>query len=284
MPLVPLPPTSCPWWPPQTAQAIGRWPLKPAVPQGCSWDPDALFQGVPPNKSIYDVWVSHFRDLAAPTPGWLLSWCSLWGSQGRCCIPLPPSPAALRLVEGKPRCVWLLQPWDTRHQPCWVCVFIGHPRRVVAQLGTTPTLMVGHASPIPRGKAGRSRPLLGVALPVPFLVPPSPAFCPSIHPSIPHHLSLPLPGSRLGEGLMTAPAWSPVLPQLLPGKEVVPFGGGDGEWKPYLVLVVVVGKIAVKEQTTFKKKKEFLSSRRAPSLLRVCLIRSGPPRWTSFLR
>ncbi|EPY78100.1 forkhead box H1-like protein [Camelus ferus] len=34
-------------------------------------------EGVPPNKSIYDVWGSHPRDLAAPSPGWLLSRCSL---------------------------------------------------------------------------------------------------------------------------------------------------------------------------------------------------------------
>lgn len=48
-----------------------------------------------------------------------------------------------------------------------------------------------------------------------------------------------------------APSLSPVPPPLLPGKEVAPLGGGDGEWRPYLVLVVVVGKIRVKEQTTF---------------------------------
>uniref|UniRef100_A0A2K5C519 Fork-head domain-containing protein n=1 Tax=Aotus nancymaae TaxID=37293 RepID=A0A2K5C519_AOTNA len=42
-------------------------------PPGLLWDLDTLFQGVPPNKSIYDVWISH----PAPAPGWLLSWCSL---------------------------------------------------------------------------------------------------------------------------------------------------------------------------------------------------------------
>ncbi|VFV34788.1 forkhead box protein h1-like, partial [Lynx pardinus] len=46
-------------------------------PPGLLWNLDALFQGVPPNKSIYDVWVSHSRDPAASTPGWLLSWYSL---------------------------------------------------------------------------------------------------------------------------------------------------------------------------------------------------------------
>uniref|UniRef100_A0A9L0K2C4 Forkhead box H1 n=1 Tax=Equus asinus TaxID=9793 RepID=A0A9L0K2C4_EQUAS len=77
MPLAPLPPTSCPQCPPSTSPAY--WGVAPEThgPPGLLWDLDALFQGVPPNKSIYDVWISHPRDLAAPTPGWLLSWYSL---------------------------------------------------------------------------------------------------------------------------------------------------------------------------------------------------------------
>ncbi|CAK6439046.1 unnamed protein product [Pipistrellus nathusii] len=77
VPLAPLPPASCPQCPPPSSPAY--WGVAPKThgPQGLLWDLDALFQGVPPNKSIYDVWVSHPRELAAPTPGWLLSWCSL---------------------------------------------------------------------------------------------------------------------------------------------------------------------------------------------------------------
>lgn len=77
MPLAPLPPTSCPQCPPSASPAY--WGVAPEThsPPGLLWDLDALFQGVPPNKSIYDVWVSHPRELAAPTPGWLLSWYSL---------------------------------------------------------------------------------------------------------------------------------------------------------------------------------------------------------------
>ncbi|XP_074243401.1 forkhead box protein H1 [Saimiri boliviensis] len=76
MPLAPLP-TSCPQCPPSTSPAY--WGVAPETrgPPGLLWDLDTLFQGVPPNKSIYDVWISHPRDLAAPAPGWLLSWCSL---------------------------------------------------------------------------------------------------------------------------------------------------------------------------------------------------------------
>ncbi|KAF6269680.1 forkhead box H1 [Rhinolophus ferrumequinum] len=76
IPLAPLPPTSCPQCPPSTSPAYWGAP-EPHSPPGLLWDLDALFQGVPPNKSIYDVWVSHPRELAAPTPGWLLSWYSL---------------------------------------------------------------------------------------------------------------------------------------------------------------------------------------------------------------
>ncbi|KAM9690356.1 forkhead box protein H1 isoform 1-T1 [Dama dama] len=77
MPLAPLPPTSCPRCPPSTS--TGYWGVAPEThgPTRLLWDLDALFQGVPPNKSIYDVWVSHPRDLATPTPGWLLSWYGL---------------------------------------------------------------------------------------------------------------------------------------------------------------------------------------------------------------
>ncbi|XP_004387459.1 forkhead box protein H1 [Trichechus manatus latirostris] len=77
MPLAPLPPTSCPQCPPAASPAY--WGVAPEArgPPGLLWDLDALFQGVPPNKSIYDVWVSHPRDLTTPAPGWLLSWYSL---------------------------------------------------------------------------------------------------------------------------------------------------------------------------------------------------------------
>uniref|UniRef100_A0A8C9K4E2 Forkhead box H1 n=1 Tax=Panthera tigris altaica TaxID=74533 RepID=A0A8C9K4E2_PANTA len=77
MPLAPLPPTSCPQCPPSTSPAF--WGVAPEThaPPGLLWDLDALFQGVPPNKSIYDVWVSHSQDPAASSPGWLLSWYSL---------------------------------------------------------------------------------------------------------------------------------------------------------------------------------------------------------------
>ncbi|XP_023604066.1 LOW QUALITY PROTEIN: forkhead box protein H1 [Myotis lucifugus] len=77
VPLAPLPPTSCPQCPPSSSPAY--WGVAPEThsPPGLLWDLDALFQGVPPNKSIYDVWVSHPGELAAPTPGWLLSWYSL---------------------------------------------------------------------------------------------------------------------------------------------------------------------------------------------------------------
>ncbi|XP_021574237.1 forkhead box protein H1 [Carlito syrichta] len=76
IPLTP-PPTSCPRCPPSTSPAY--WGMAPETqgPPGMLWDLDTLFQGVPPNKSIYDAWVSHPRDLAAPAPGWLLSWYGL---------------------------------------------------------------------------------------------------------------------------------------------------------------------------------------------------------------
>ncbi|XP_006830949.1 PREDICTED: forkhead box protein H1 [Chrysochloris asiatica] len=77
MPLAPLPSASCPGCP--SANRPAYWGVAPEAqaPPGLLWDLDALFQGVPPNKSIYDVWVSHPRDLTVPAPGWLLSWYSL---------------------------------------------------------------------------------------------------------------------------------------------------------------------------------------------------------------
>lgn len=118
---------------------------------------------------------------------------------GQGLLSSPTLSCHLRPVEGKLRDVWLCL--ETRGTSCAENrVFIGHSRRAVAQLGTTAALTVSHASLTPRGKAGRNRAVLEVALPVPFLVPPSAALCPSIHPSLHHHLSLPLPGSGLGEG------------------------------------------------------------------------------------
>lgn len=77
MPLAPLPPASCPQCPPAAGPAYwGLSPDNPGSPQ-LLWDLDALFRGVPPNKSIYDVWVSQPRDPAGPAPSWLLSWYSL---------------------------------------------------------------------------------------------------------------------------------------------------------------------------------------------------------------
>lgn len=72
-----LPPTSCPQCPPSTSPAYWGVPPEPHGAPRLLWDLDALFRGVPPNKSIYDVWVSHPRDLAAPAPSWLLSWYRL---------------------------------------------------------------------------------------------------------------------------------------------------------------------------------------------------------------
>ncbi|XP_004618778.1 forkhead box protein H1 [Sorex araneus] len=78
MPLPPpLPSTSCPQCPPSTSPAYWGVPPEPHGPPRLLWDLDALFRGVPPNKSIYDVWVSHPRDLVAPAPNWLLSWYRL---------------------------------------------------------------------------------------------------------------------------------------------------------------------------------------------------------------
>ncbi|XP_058132182.1 forkhead box protein H1 [Dasypus novemcinctus] len=76
MPLAPLPASSCPQCPPTTSRSF--WGVSPEThgPPGLLWDLDTLFQGVPPNKSIYDVWVSRPRD-PVPAPGWLLSWYSL---------------------------------------------------------------------------------------------------------------------------------------------------------------------------------------------------------------
>ncbi|XP_012580557.1 PREDICTED: forkhead box protein H1, partial [Condylura cristata] len=77
MPLAPLPPTSCPQCPPSGSSGYWGAAPEPHAPPGLLWDLDTLFRGVPPNKSIYDVWVSRPRDPATPGPGWLLSWCSL---------------------------------------------------------------------------------------------------------------------------------------------------------------------------------------------------------------
>ncbi|XP_029779219.1 forkhead box protein H1 [Suricata suricatta] len=74
---VPRSSPACPQCPPSTSPAY--WGVAPEThaPPGLLWDLDALFQGVPPNKSIYDVWVSHPQDPTASSPGWLLSWYSL---------------------------------------------------------------------------------------------------------------------------------------------------------------------------------------------------------------
>uniref|UniRef100_A0A8D2AIR4 Forkhead box protein H1 n=1 Tax=Sciurus vulgaris TaxID=55149 RepID=A0A8D2AIR4_SCIVU len=77
MPLAPLPSTSCPRCPPSASPTYWGVASESQGSPRLLWDLDSLFQGVPPNKSIYDVWVSHPRDLAAPAPGWLLSWYSL---------------------------------------------------------------------------------------------------------------------------------------------------------------------------------------------------------------
>lgn len=77
MPLAALPPTSCPQCPSSASPAYWSVGTESQGSQDLLCDLDSLFQGVPPNKSIYDVWVSHPWDLAAPAPGWLLSWYSL---------------------------------------------------------------------------------------------------------------------------------------------------------------------------------------------------------------
>ncbi|XP_052017566.1 forkhead box protein H1 isoform X2 [Apodemus sylvaticus] len=77
MPLATLPTTSCPQCPSSVSPAYWSVGTESPGSQDLLCDLDSLFQGVPPNKSIYDVWVSHPRDLAAPAPGWLLSWYSL---------------------------------------------------------------------------------------------------------------------------------------------------------------------------------------------------------------
>lgn len=51
--------------------------------------------------------------------------------------------------------------------------------------------------PTPRGQTAKSG---GLARSSPFLIPLSLSVCPSFLPSIHHHVSLPTPGSRLGEG------------------------------------------------------------------------------------
>ncbi|CAO2601876.1 Forkhead box protein H1 [Lemmus lemmus] len=77
VPLATLPPTSCPQCPSSTSPAYWSVGTESQGSPDLLCDLDSLFQGVPPNKSIYDVWASHPWDLAAPAPGWLLSWYSL---------------------------------------------------------------------------------------------------------------------------------------------------------------------------------------------------------------
>ncbi|XP_004580951.4 forkhead box protein H1 [Ochotona princeps] len=77
MPVTSLPATSCLQCPPSSSPAYWGVASETRGPSGLLWDLDALFQGVPPNKSIYDAWVSHPRDPAASAPGWRLSWYSL---------------------------------------------------------------------------------------------------------------------------------------------------------------------------------------------------------------
>nr|XP_021514926.1 forkhead box protein H1 [Meriones unguiculatus] len=77
MPLATLPPTSCPQCPSSTSPAYWSVGTESQGSRDLLCDLDSHFQGAPPNKSIYDVWVSHPWDLAAPAPAWLLSWYSL---------------------------------------------------------------------------------------------------------------------------------------------------------------------------------------------------------------
>uniref|UniRef100_F7EP29 Forkhead box protein H1 n=1 Tax=Monodelphis domestica TaxID=13616 RepID=F7EP29_MONDO len=79
MPLAQIPPPTCPQCLPSSGPSY--WGLTPKAtgPTGSLGDLDALFQAVPPNKSIYDVWVTHPLDLVSPnsrgsTPGTLLTW------------------------------------------------------------------------------------------------------------------------------------------------------------------------------------------------------------------
>ncbi|KAL1767534.1 forkhead box protein H1 [Sigmodon hispidus] len=76
MPLATLPPTSYSQCPSSTSPVCWRVGTESQGSQDLLCDLDSLFQGVPPNKSIYDVWVNHPWDLAVSAPGWLLSWHS----------------------------------------------------------------------------------------------------------------------------------------------------------------------------------------------------------------
>jgi len=78
---------------------------------------------------------------------------------------------------------------------------LDYPTKGCGLLGAALALMVSHASPTPRGKTGKSG---GFPCSSPFLIPLSLSVYPSFHPSIHHHVSLPLPGSGLGEG---EPKW-----------------------------------------------------------------------------
>ncbi|XP_027713502.1 forkhead box protein H1 [Vombatus ursinus] len=77
--VMPLAPPPCPQCLPSPGPSY--WGLAPKAtgPSGSVGDLDALFQVVPPNKSIYDVLVTHPLDLVSPnprgsTPGALLTW------------------------------------------------------------------------------------------------------------------------------------------------------------------------------------------------------------------
>ncbi|XP_036597014.1 forkhead box protein H1 [Trichosurus vulpecula] len=77
--VMPLAPPPCPQCLPSPGPSY--WGLAPKTtgPSGSVGDLDSLFQVVPPNKSIYDVLVTHPLDLVSPnprgsTPGALLTW------------------------------------------------------------------------------------------------------------------------------------------------------------------------------------------------------------------
>ncbi|XP_051831080.1 forkhead box protein H1 [Antechinus flavipes] len=80
--VMPLAPPPCPQCLPSPGPSY--WGLAPKAtgPTGSLGDLDALFQVVPPNKSIYDVLVTHPLDLVSPnsrgsTPGTLLTWYNM---------------------------------------------------------------------------------------------------------------------------------------------------------------------------------------------------------------
>lgn len=73
MPLATLPPTSCPRCPSSASPAYWSMSTESQGSQDLLCDLDSLFQGVPPNKSIYDVCVNLPWVTAAPGSCWLLS-------------------------------------------------------------------------------------------------------------------------------------------------------------------------------------------------------------------